>query len=140
MIRPMPDGRWIRRAPASVLLSATGSLAPELLPGEHDVQNTNTPASANSNRAAQIEAQFSASMLETTSVWHLAEEPADIICVDENGQVVGRPWLSVAIDPSTQAVTAFATTLNKPDNHLLAEAILQRAGKTNIGPTEMKGG
>ncbi len=76
-------------------------------------------------------------------VWELDDTRADIICVSEDGSVIGRPWITVVIDRHTRMIMSFVFSFHPPDTMTAMEAlrvaikskqeILERHGLAGLG-------
>jgi putative transposase len=59
----------------------------------------------------------------SNQVWQCDHTPADILLVDKDGAILGRPWLSTILDTYSRCVMGFRLGYNAPSSHVVALAL-----------------
>lgn len=66
--------------------------------------------------------------------WQLDHTQADILLVDEQGEIVGRPYLSIVIDTYSRCIVGFELSLDPRSSVVVALAIRHAALPKSYGP------
>ncbi len=59
----------------------------------------------------------------SNQVWQCDHTPADILLVDANGQLLGRPWLTTVVDTYSRCVMGFNIGFDAPSSTVVALAL-----------------
>ncbi|PSB05320.1 transposase [filamentous cyanobacterium CCP2] len=60
---------------------------------------------------------------ESNQVWQIDHTPADILVVDEDGNMLGCPWLTTVVDSYSRCIVGFHTGFDAPSSKVVALAL-----------------